>query len=126
MSTSTTPPGTTGEVGRVALTSSCWTAPCHLTPVQIIPGSPLQDDGGVGSLGEEEDLDVLHLSLIALRSLVVKEKREQGELEGSKVALEMQELLEEAEVAANEEAEAVEIGEDMFDEADETNYDGLF
>ena len=61
-----------------------------------------------------------------MRSLVVKEKREQGELEGSKVAMEMQELLEEAEVAANEEAEAVEIGEDMFDEADETNYDGLF
>ena len=68
----------------------------------------------------------MHLRLIALRSLVVKEKREQGELEGSKVAMEMQELLEEAEVAANEEAEAVEIGEDMFDEADETNYDGLF
>lgn len=40
--------------------------------------------------------------------------------------MEMQELLEEAEVAANEEAEAVETGEDMFDEADETNYDGLF
>lgn len=68
----------------------------------------------------------MHLRLIALRSLVVKEKREQGELEGSKVAMEMQELLEEAEVAANEEAEAVETGEDMFDEADETNYDGLF
>lgn len=68
----------------------------------------------------------MHLRLIALRSLAVKEKREQGELEGSKVAMEMQELLEEAEVAANEEAEAVEIGEDMFDEADETNYDGLF
>ena len=36
------------------------------------------------------------------------EKREKGELEGSKLAMDIQELLEEAEVTANEEAEAAE------------------
>jgi len=44
------------------------------------------------------------LRLIALRSLAVEEKKEQGQLEENKLAIEMQELLEEAEVAAKEEA----------------------
>jgi len=80
------------------------------SPVRVIPRSPLHDDGGGESLGEEEDLDedILYLRLIALRSLAVEEKREQGQIEESKLAMEMQELLEEAEVAANEEAGASE------------------
>jgi len=74
------------------------------SPLRIIPGSPQQDEG-VDSLGEEEDLDedILYLRLIALRSLAVEEKREQGVMEENKLAMEMQELLEEAEVAASEE-----------------------
>ena len=92
------------------------------SPVRVIPRSPLHDDGGGESLGEEEDLDedILYLRLIALRSLAVEEKREQGQIEESKLAMEMQELLEEAEVAANEEAGASETGEDVFDATDET------
>merc|ERR1719376_1287176 len=76
------------------------------SPVRIIPRSPVQDDCGVESLGEEEDLDedILYLRLIALRSLAVEEKKEQGQLEENKLAIEMQELLDEAEVAAKEEA----------------------
>jgi len=96
------------------------------SPLRIIPGSPQQDEG-VDSLGEEEDLDedILYLRLIALRSLAVEEKREQGVMEENKLAMEMQELLEEAEVAASEEVDGTETGEDVFGEADETNYDGL-
>ena len=60
------------------------------------------------SEGEDLNEDVLYLRLIALRSRAVGEKREQGELEGSKLAMDIQELLEEAEVTANEEAEAAE------------------
>jgi len=76
------------------------------SPVRIIPRSPVQEDCGVESLGEEEDLDedILYLRLIALRSLAVEEKKEQGQLEENKLAIEMQELLDEAEVAAKEEA----------------------
>lgn len=51
------------------------------------------------------------MRLKALRSRAVGEKgekREKGELEGSKLAMDIQELLEEAEVTANEEAEAAE------------------
>ena len=111
MSTSTTPPGTTGEIGRVALTSSCWTAPHYPTPGHQYGSSlgRLSRMMGEEGFSEGEDLnDVLYLRLIALRSRAVGEKREQGELEGSKLAMDIQELLEEAEVTANEEAEAAE------------------
>ena len=97
------------------------------SPVRIIPGSPQQDEGGGDSLGEEEDLDedILYLRLIALRSLAVEEKRQQGEMEENKLAIEMQELLEEAEVAASEEAVGTGTGDEVFGETDETSYDGL-
>ena len=64
------------------------------------------------------DEDILYLRLIALRSLAVEEKKEQGQLEENNLAIEMQELLEEAEVAAKEEAGDSETGEDVFDEPD--------
>ena len=52
------------------------------------------------------------MRLIALRSLSVEEKR-QSEQEENKLAIEMQELLEEAEAAASEEAGAKETGEEI-------------
>ena len=61
--------------------------------------------GEEGFLEEEEHLNEV---VLYLRSRAVGEKREKGELEGSKLAMDIQELLEEAEVPANEEAEAAE------------------
>ena len=60
------------------------------------------------------DEDLLYLRLIALRSLASEDKKPEeteGEGEGdNELAVEMQELLEEAEVAANENAD-IETGE---------------
>jgi len=76
------------------------------SPLKIIPRSPQQE---VVELLEDEDQDedLLYLRLIALRSLAVEDKKQlhQGELdkhEENKMAVEMRELLEEAEVAATE------------------------
>ena len=77
-------------------------------------GYPLLDDEGGDPLGEEDlDEDILYLRLIALRSLAVEEKRLE-EQEENKLGIEMQELLEEAELAACEEAGANQTGEKMF------------
>ena len=111
MSTSTTPPGTTGEVGRVALTSSCWTAPRYPTPGHQYGSSLGHLSRMMGEEGfleeEEEDLNEVK-SFEVTCSWGEGGKREKGELEGSKLAMDIQELLEEAEVTANEEAEAAE------------------
>ena len=82
------------------------------SPLKMIPGSPQIHDVG-DSVDEDEDLDedILYLRLIALRSLAVEEKREQSQSKDSNLAIEMQELLEEAEVAANQEACSNDTGE---------------
>ena len=63
------------------------------------------------------DEDLLYLRLIALRSLASEDKKpdETEEVEGdNELAVEMQELLEEAEVAANENGD-IETGEERKD-----------
>ena len=63
------------------------------------------------------DEDLLYLRLIALRSLASEDKKpeETEEVEGdNELAVEMQELLEEAEVAANENGD-IETGEETKD-----------
>jgi len=86
------------------------------SPVKIIPRSPQPNDTGGDSVDEEEDLDedILYLRLIALRSLAVEDKKDQNDTEENKLAIEMQELLEEAEVAANEESGTAETGDDRI------------
>lgn len=78
------------------------------SPLKIIPRSPMRgDSAGNGSANEEEedlDEDILYLRLIALRSLAEENQSEdaEGGVGDNKLAEEMKELLEEAEVAAKE------------------------
>ena len=76
------------------------------SPLKIIPRSPTQETGAASSGDEDDDMDedLLYLRLIALRSLASEDKKpEETEAEGdNELAVEMRELLEEAEVAANE------------------------
>ena len=85
------------------------------SPLKIIPRSPQQE---VVELLEDEDQDedLLYLRLIALRSLAVEDKKQlhEGELDKhgeNKMAVEMRELLEEAEVAATEDPTNTETGD---------------
>ena len=86
------------------------------SPLKIIPRSPTQEIKGNSSGEEDDDMDedLLYLRLIALRSLASEDKKpeEEAEVEGdNELAVEMRELLEEAEVAASENVEDFKTGE---------------
>lgn len=89
------------------------------SPLKIIPKSPMRSLGDTASNDDEEeedmDEDLLYLRLIALRSLADENKppEDVGDTDEAdkKLANEMKELLEEAEVAANETATDVESAE---------------
>ena len=85
------------------------------SPLKIIPRSPTQEIKGNSSGEEDDDMDedLLYLRLIALRSLASEDKKpEETETEkDDDLAVEMRELLEEAEVAANENVDDLETGE---------------
>ena len=85
------------------------------SPLKIIPRSPTQDTRPSSSGDEDDDMDedLLYLRLIALRSLASEDKKpEETETEkDDDLAVEMRELLEEAEVAANENVDDLETGE---------------
>merc|ERR1719166_467475 len=82
------------------------------SPLRIIPRSPTQDTRPSSSGDEDDDMDedLLYLRLIALRSLASEDKKpEETETEkDDDLAVEMRELLEEAEVAASENVDDLE------------------
>jgi len=77
------------------------------SPLKIIPRSPTHETKATSSADEDDDMDedLLYLRLIALRSLASEDKKPEEEIEtegDNELAVEMRELLEEAEVAASE------------------------
>ena len=84
------------------------------SPLRIIPRSPTQDIRANSSGDEDDDMDedLLYLRLIALRSLASEDKKpEETETEkDNDLAVEMRELLDEAEVAASENVDDLETG----------------
>ena len=119
----------TGSVGRERESQSVFDSPASPdnvhnlvtgSPLKIIPRSPTRDETGDAErpvTEDEEDLDedLLYLRLIALRSLAEENNtNETGddttEDTDNKLADEMKELLEEAEVAAQESGDAGDTG----------------
>ena len=91
------------------------------SPLKVIPRSPVRTaaHGSEDDQEEEEDMDedLLYLRLIALRSLEAVEEEKTDEAvddNDNKLAGEMKELLEEAELAAQENSDDVETGTQQF------------
>ena len=119
----------TGSVGRERESQSVFDSPASPdnvhnlvtgSPLKIIPRSPTRDETGDAERAvteDEEDLDedLLYLRLIALRSLAEENNTNEtgddnSEDTDNKLADEMKELLEEAEVAAQESGDAGDTG----------------